>query len=1585
MPRDQKRGMAKPFEQDVILDADGRSLFSAVELFERKIEKIGKTIKDIERDSYKTASDLNKTLEVNLKALQKAQQQLNTLQRVGASARTQERTVAGRTAATDVSRYGLEATKAKYLLELEDRLRTLQYARTESDRKNGIEAVRTAQARVRAVEQIEAAEKRISVEQLRRQRTDNMSNYRAQVALARSYADEQIRTLGIEEAVRVAKGRQLVAEERLRNATAQTRNELRENLMLENARLRAMERLAAQRRREAAQQGGGGGGRGGGNGPFPGGGSEGNPLGSILSPGYAAAAFARTSVYGLAAIAAYGAFNTVQESVTALVQLDDELAKLQAIAGATDQQMTSLKKTILEVGTNSRFSVNELAKITQVLAQAGISVGDMENVLRSVTTLATASGSTPDEAVQLVTSALGAFQLQGSEAARVADLMTEALNRTKLTVQQTGQAIQYVGATAYEQNISLEQLLATIGAIAQAGVKSGSTIGTGFRQFLVDLSNPSKDLRENLEALGLKASDVDVRVRGLPAVLETLRDAGFGAAQAYDGLEVRAAAFYLTAKNNIDIIDRLQLAFSQQSAAANANEKAMSSLSAQWQEFKNRLTEAADEKTSGFLALLKSGLSAINDQLERNNQLGREQSGIEKAAQYANVTPWGMLSNTLSLLNEAYRDTSVSAEDLTTKISNQNDKIETQRGRLSELDKELTRLIVQKESLRDNEVRTAAETANLSGKFEGLALNLRGTGNAYDDLVAAMKRYKYAQIGLLNNDLLAQEANLVLQNAQTQGNIKTNAQNLLRDSAFLNSLGGSRSQVQTAIATVATSQPGTRAYNNAQAILVDAINRLVSINEESAKKLGKLVEGVGTVSYNTAQIESLRLESGNNRAAQSPRGQEILNRSKEVEAIIQQLGSLQNSDPEKRQLTSQAYKLIQDNMSLINRLLPTSNTDWGQRFLKEAATTMNSLRKQVDSANRVTDEEKRESARADREAKKGPLLTQADLDRLAKEFLGSGFMLGSGVRSAAEQNALYRAGKTPATAAGSSHSNGGLARDFKIAANVSNEQAKQLATALRNYFKNLGLDVFVQFESGQGKNQGTGRHIHVSARKGTRYKGSDGGSDAAAMDQFNAAMDTAQLGLDKRELTEAMKDLANATTQEALMAAVSRSKNAMEQVRKDLREKAMNELSKAGVGPGFPQYQERMNQLEEEIAQMNAEFQRRLVDALVKGTQKTFEATIKAYERTLVDSQRPVQLAEASSRGLNYASISSNVPDYVKQMADRRTAQAQEAADRAKLDALPGVIADLQQQIANLSASMMANIMTGSLTDPEEIQRVKDQIQGLTDKLNELRMTKEELQAAFSAGGLIPTNFTDGLRSALQAFNELNGANRSFVEQVNGELGGAISQLHGGLSTLFSTVLTDASSAGSAALAFGRMIVQMITQIVAKIIATKIIELLGQLVGSFTGGPVGGSSSSSGGAGFVGPREFHGGPIRRMQGGPTGYSVGGHINRGHNMRDNVMAMLSKGEWVINRRAVDSVGHEFMADLNARGRMAVDNMRGNGPSLNVNPKQEVNVWMVKPDQKPQLGPQDVLVVWQDDVLNGGQSRKLIESISRESNR
>jgi len=1472
------------------------------------------------------------------------------------------------------------STLVGYQFEQENARRQLQASI--GDRNATLEQVTAARQRLElANANVAAAERLVREEQKlveidrRLAASQRVEQQKAQLALAGQYAREQINALGPKEAIRRAVEATAIAEQRL--AAASTEHVAAARMELE---------LAKAQQAATEKQG------------------KAGPLQSLLTASYAATAFARTAIYGAAAGAAYGVFNGVQGGLEQVVQMEDELAKLQAIANATEPQLQKIKAAIYDIGSTSRFSVIDLAKISQTLAQAGVTASDMRSVLASVTTLATASGSTPDEAVNLVTSALGSFQLQASEAGRVADLMTSALNRTKLTVQQTGQAIQYVGATAYEQNISLETLLATVGAVAQAGVRSGSTIGTGFRQFLVDLSNPSEKLNTQLKALKLTAADVDVSVRGLPAVLETLQKAGFGAGQAYAGLETRAAAFYLVAKNNVDVMDQLQLSFATSGAAAVANERAMNSLTAQWQRFKNILAEGLSESMETPLNILKNVLTAISDRIEESRKAAddiRKQNAEGTQAWYnTDLAPAGeegirrtfnILGNTASLgLNSPFQKAggvnpltgqgtgfgdwldswtkksdgaTAASERLQTQVSETSDTVDKQTGKITELDKEMARLAVQKDTLRGNDIRSGAEIATLTSRFEGLAVYLTNTGNRYDDLTNAVQRYRQAQMQLLNTDLTAQGSALALQTADAKQRGSAAISGIQGNSSLMAQLSPQERGALSALQKYGTGSPQSQ---RAQGILGDAVKRFTDndpnnggFNRDLADRLNQVVQAAGTIATNTAQANIITTRVADNTAAMTGEGRKITNDQADIQNLITRLGSATGVDQTK--LGTEGLGKVNALDKYINGLLANKSIQGANRnFLQNALTDVTSLRNQINATLEPTKAEAREAARLQREKdKQEKLVNQSDIDRIGQAL---GLKLGSGTRTAAEQDAMHRAGKTPATGKTSPHVVG-LARDFGVGG-LSDAEAERYAATMRAQYRAAGINAQVQYETGKGKNQGTGRHIHVGVRKGTTRRADRTEENE---DKYDVKLDQAQLALDQANLATQLKEVARATTKETFDTSVAAAKAALDKVNGQLKDQALNELAASGIAPGSTQFNARMLQVQQTIAQNVEDFNQKVTDAIIKSVEKQTKAAATAFEQATQSANASLQTAQAQVTGLDSYSLRNKVPDYVKSLANDRVAMAQENVTKAQYTALPAQISAQQTAMSTLQSTI------GSAgVNPETVNA---QLATMNVELQKLMANREALGAQLNAGGLLPTSFSDGLNKAIEAYRQANNMNQTFSQSLIMNLGGALDTVNTGLATMFTSIMDGSQSALGAFASFAKGIMQWMVQLAAKAVATQIMNLLLNLGASFLGSKAA-PAASGGTQGFVGPPAFKGGTLG--DDGKIYRKMGGSVENGSTAADSVDARLARGEWVVQKKSVDSVGNKFMARLNQHGAKALDSLQA-VPKLDMKNHTETNVYVVPAAQQPTLGPNDVRVILNDELMNG-DGKRLVQHIA-----
>lgn len=324
-------------------------------------------------------------------------------------------------------------------------------------------------------------------------------------------------------------------------------------------------------------------------------------------------------------IAGYAALNLAMSAISNTAQfivgLDSEFRQFQAITATTNFEMIGLKENLIGVSEASKFTALEIAQAATVMGQAGLSAREVGETVGSVAELATAAGSTLAESVDVVTSTMAIFNLQTSQAADVANTLTSALNLSKLSMDKLTLGFQYAGNTAAQMGVTYQELTGVLGALANSGIRSGSTLGTGLRQLLIDIQDPSKKLQATLKELGLTEEDINVESNGLINVLETLKDSGFGAAQAFESFEVRAAAAYVALANNTDLAVELQQQFILSAAAAEANAVQMESLSNTFAKFQSVVGTVAYNAFEPLIAALQDFLNGIADAIAVLNKI----------------------------------------------------------------------------------------------------------------------------------------------------------------------------------------------------------------------------------------------------------------------------------------------------------------------------------------------------------------------------------------------------------------------------------------------------------------------------------------------------------------------------------------------------------------------------------------------------------------------------------------------------------------------------------------------------------------------------------------------------------------------------------------------------------------------------------------------------------------------------------------------------------------------------------------------------------------------------------------------------
>jgi len=226
-----------------------------------------------------------------------------------------------------------------------------------------------------------------------------------------------------------------------------------------------------------------------------------------------------------ASAAGFLAANVIQDGLRALsgaiggavskaAELESELNFLQAVSGATGEQMRQVATLAKQLGADVTIpaaSALDAAKAMTELAKAGLSVEQSMAAAKGSLQLAAAGQLDAARAAEIVAGALNAFNLSGDQAVRVADLLAAAANASAADVTGMADSLKMASAVAAMSGRSIEETITALSMLANAGIQ-GSDAGTSLKTMFLRLVAPTKDAKEKLNSLGISLTDAQGRM-----------------------------------------------------------------------------------------------------------------------------------------------------------------------------------------------------------------------------------------------------------------------------------------------------------------------------------------------------------------------------------------------------------------------------------------------------------------------------------------------------------------------------------------------------------------------------------------------------------------------------------------------------------------------------------------------------------------------------------------------------------------------------------------------------------------------------------------------------------------------------------------------------------------------------------------------------------------------------------------------------------------------------------------------------------------------------------------------------------------
>lgn len=179
------------------------------------------------------------------------------------------------------------------------------------------------------------------------------------------------------------------------------------------------------------------------------------------------------------------------------------MSNVATLIDTSSESLARMSDEVLKIGQRTPVTLADLTTGLYDIRSAGIDAADQMRVLEGSARLAVAGLGTTQEAVDLVTSSLNAFGLEGQDAADVYNLIFKTVKAGKTTISALAQGFGAVAGTVAQAGIKLDDYLASVAALTTTGLPAAQA-HTQIRAAIAGLLRETKETQALFEALGVK-------------------------------------------------------------------------------------------------------------------------------------------------------------------------------------------------------------------------------------------------------------------------------------------------------------------------------------------------------------------------------------------------------------------------------------------------------------------------------------------------------------------------------------------------------------------------------------------------------------------------------------------------------------------------------------------------------------------------------------------------------------------------------------------------------------------------------------------------------------------------------------------------------------------------------------------------------------------------------------------------------------------------------------------------------------------------------------------------------------------------
>lgn len=179
-------------------------------------------------------------------------------------------------------------------------------------------------------------------------------------------------------------------------------------------------------------------------------------------------------------------------TVKKFADFEGQMGAVKAVLGKdAAPQFEQLESLAMKLGATTSFTAKQSAEAMENLARSGMDANQIMGALAPTLAAAAADGMDLGTAADVIASNMKAFGLEASDATRIADALAYVSAKTNTNIVGLQEGMKFVAPVARDLGISVEDTAASLGVLADIGLKN-TLGGTALKNALLKIASGAK-------------------------------------------------------------------------------------------------------------------------------------------------------------------------------------------------------------------------------------------------------------------------------------------------------------------------------------------------------------------------------------------------------------------------------------------------------------------------------------------------------------------------------------------------------------------------------------------------------------------------------------------------------------------------------------------------------------------------------------------------------------------------------------------------------------------------------------------------------------------------------------------------------------------------------------------------------------------------------------------------------------------------------------------------------------------------------------------------------------------------------------